>query len=89
MTHDESCPRKGKWYVSKDCREFSTDGTAMGAFIAHTFGTTDEDEIQRIGEERDKAERMALLTGVDEEQDDWDRCCYDPNCRCDPDECDC
>ena len=80
MEHSEDCPRSGKWYNSKECREFSTDGTAIGATIAHTFGTTDEEEIQRIGAQRDKAEREALLTGMDEEQDDWeeDEVAYHP-----------
>lgn len=72
MRHDEDCARSGKWYKAKECREFSTDGTAMGAVIAHTFGTTDEEEIQRIGDERDWSERRAALTGMKEEQADWE-----------------
>ena len=72
MRHDEDCARSGKWYKAKECREFSTDGTAMGAVIAHTFGTTDEEEIQRIGDERDWSERRAALTGMEEEQADWE-----------------
>jgi hypothetical protein len=72
VKHDEDCARSGKWYKAKECREFSTDGTAMGAVIAHTFGTTDEEEIQRIGDERDRSERRAALTGMEEEQADWE-----------------
>ena len=43
MKHDEDCVRSGKWYREKECREFSTDGTEMGALIAHQMGTTDEE----------------------------------------------
>jgi hypothetical protein len=72
MIHNEECPRSGKWYKFQECREFSTDGTSMGAFIAHSFGTTDEDEIVRIGEEEEREERQQALTGMDEEQADWE-----------------
>ena len=72
MIHDESCPRKGKWYVAKECREFSTDGTAMGAFTAHTMGTDDPAEIRRIGIEELRNMATRGLTGMDEEQADWE-----------------
>jgi hypothetical protein len=74
MLHDSKCPKSGKWYVSKECREFSTDGTGMGALIAHTFGTTDEAEIEEIGRQQNLRERQANLTGMTEEQADWESC---------------
>jgi hypothetical protein len=66
MIHDANCPRSGRWYVAKECREFSTDGTAMGALIAHTMGTTDEVEIGH------RPVVAPSLTGMTEEQADWD-----------------
>ena len=72
MDHNENCPRNGKWYRSRDCQIFSTDGTEMGAFIAHQFGTTDEEEIKRRQQEEDRNERRQLLTGMEEEQADWE-----------------
>lgn len=72
MKHDESCARSGKWYRAKECREFSTDGTALGATIAHHAGTMDEDEIQRQGEEHLREMATRGLTGMDAEQADWE-----------------
>jgi hypothetical protein len=73
VKHDESCPRSGRWYVKKECNAFSTDGTGMGALIAHSFGTTDEAEIMRRHASADVApERDNPLTGMAEEQADWD-----------------
>lgn len=67
ITHGAHCPKNGEWYVKRECREFSTDGTRIGADIAHTMGTMDEDEIVNTPIERDQE-----LTGMDEEQADWD-----------------
>lgn len=67
MEHNDSCERVGKWFKLAECREFSTDGTALGADIAHTMGTMDEDEIVNTPIERDQE-----LTGMDEEQAEWD-----------------
>lgn len=72
VKHDENCARSGKWYREKECREFSTDGTAMGALIAHQMGTTDEEEIKAtVAAENRNAGRQAL-TGMAEEQADWE-----------------
>ena len=66
--HDPWC----KWEEGGEpCRKFSTDGTRLGAQIAHTMGTTDE---QRILDEYDVSRRNAdrqRLTGMPEEQADW------------------
>jgi hypothetical protein len=70
MIHDEHCPRyPSGYYVYGACREFSTDGTRVGAEIAHAMGTTDEDEITMMALSGDKRYH---LTGVFEEQADWD-----------------
>jgi hypothetical protein len=69
VKHDEDCPRSGKWFKLKECQAFSTDGTVMGAVIAHQFGTTDDDKIIRM---EAQAKREATLTGMDEEQADWE-----------------
>lgn len=70
MKHTRDCPKAGRWFKLPECREFSTDGTRMGADIAHEFGTTDEEEIKRIGWARH--ERDIPLTGMEEEQADWE-----------------
>jgi hypothetical protein len=72
VKHDASCPRSGKWYVHKDCREFSTDGTALGADIAHLYGVADESLIEELQELERIRERDAALTGMEEEQADWE-----------------
>jgi hypothetical protein len=72
VRHDEDCPRSGKWYKSRECQLFSTDGTALGAMIAHQMGTMDEEEIkERVAEENSNAGKQAL-TGMEEEQADWE-----------------
>lgn len=55
-----------RWPKGFPCLRFSTDGTLAGAEIAHTMGTTSEEEIIRRGFEREP------LTGMDEEQADWE-----------------
>lgn len=63
MDHDNWC----RWPDGRPCRKFSTDGTRLGADIAHTMGTTSELEII----ERE-ANRKPELTGMDAEQADWE-----------------
>jgi hypothetical protein len=63
--HDGNCA----WPNGEPCRKFSTDGTRLGAEIAHTMGTTDEEEIIRRETERIRSEE---LTGMPEEQAEWD-----------------
>lgn len=69
MKHDQNCERRNGYYVKAECRTYSTDGTRLGAEIAHTMGTTSEEEIiqRAIAEERD-----IPLTGMPEEQADWE-----------------
>lgn len=64
-THGEHCIRP----YSRECLEFSTDGTRLGAEIAHTMGTTDEEEIIQMGLSGDK---RFHLTGMLDEQADWE-----------------
>lgn len=72
VKHDESCARSGKWYREKECREFSTDGTSMGALIAHQMGTTDEEEIKEMVAAENRNAARQGLTGMAEEQADWE-----------------
>ena len=55
-----------------ECLLFSTDGTRLGADIAHQFGTINEQEIidtESIGTTADNAKH---LTGMDAEQAEWE-----------------
>lgn len=72
MKHGDQCERSGKWYRRRECREFSTDGTAMGAAIAHLYGTDDGDTIEMIQEAECKWEQQKNLTGMEEEQAEWE-----------------
>jgi hypothetical protein len=54
------------------CREFSTDGTSLGAEIAHSMGTDSEAEIIRQGWIAEDFNRQPDLTGMTEEQADWE-----------------
>ena len=72
MIHDEKCERSGKWYKLQECREFSTDGTVMGALIAHQMGTTSESEIQALVAAENRNAARQSLTGMEEEQADWE-----------------
>ena len=72
MIHNELCPKVNGWYVSRECQEFSTDGSRMGAHIAHTMGTRSERAIIADAIEEDYRRRQAALTGMDEEQADWE-----------------
>lgn len=56
-----------KWPHGYPCREFSTDGTATGALIAHSLGTTSEEEIIRMYDREN-----AFVSDIASEQDDWD-----------------
>lgn len=65
----------GPWCEHRDsaaCRAFSTDGTRLGSVIAHEFGTTNEEEIIRRGTEELLAGGKRSLTGMDEEQAEWE-----------------
>lgn len=73
MKHGRDCPRP----YGSECRKFSTDGTLLGADIAHTFGTTDEDEIADMDEYGSPDPGLLKahtrrLTGMDEEQAEWE-----------------
>jgi hypothetical protein len=72
VTHDGSCVRTGKWYKEKACNQFSPDGTLVGAMIAHLYGTDDEEEIVQIQDVERIREGDENLTGMDEEQADWE-----------------
>jgi hypothetical protein len=66
--HGPYCPEP----YTGECLRFSTDGSRLGADIAHTFGTTNEQEIietESIGTVADNARH---LTGMDEEQAEWE-----------------
>ncbi len=54
-----------RWPAGDPCREFSTDGTRLGAHIAHTMGTANEAEIARMW-------KSGFESDVDAEQADWD-----------------
>lgn len=60
--HDPGC----KWPKGRPCTKFSTDGTLLGAEIAHTMGTTDERKIA------EGAVTKSYLSGMEEEQADWE-----------------
>lgn len=62
MKHAADCP----WPRGDPCREFSTDGTWLGAHIAHSMGTTSEKDIAKLNPPN------GILTGMPEEQADWD-----------------
>jgi len=56
-----------RWPHGYPCREFSTDGTYLGAEIAHSMGTTSEAEIIRS-----YYTENAFVSDVVAEQADWD-----------------
>jgi hypothetical protein len=67
--HDSSC----RWAEGGlPCRRFSTDGTLLGAQIAHTMGTTDEEEILEFAREEEHERVERSLTGMSAEQADWE-----------------
>lgn len=50
----------------------STDGTWLGAEIAALYGTDDDDEIREIQRQQYEDEKQSHLTGMTEEQADWE-----------------
>lgn len=66
--HDPGCG----WPEGRPCLRFSTDGTLMGAQIAHTMGTDDEEAIRAEAENDARNAAKQGLTGMDEEQADWE-----------------
>ena len=72
MRHDKDCPKSGKWYSSAECRRYSTDGTALGAHIAHTMGTSSEQDIIDSAWEDPRQAAIDSLTGMDAEQAEWE-----------------
>jgi hypothetical protein len=72
--HDPNCGWEKGGYP---CRKWSTDGTRLGADIAHTMRTADETEIaagdqDRLDEGIGIGAARRALTGMAEEQADWD-----------------
>ena len=61
--HDPGC---GWANGGAPCLQFSTDGTLLGAEIAHSMGTTSEVEITLMGRE------SAFFSDVEAEQAEWD-----------------
>jgi len=59
--HDSWC----RWPDGPPCRSFSTDGTRLGADIAHTMGTTSEEEITA-------SSHIPFSSDIQAEQADWD-----------------
>lgn len=67
--HDPSC----RWHDGgAPCRRFSTDGTRLGAQIARTMGTTDELAIAATARVDANNASQIPLTGMTEEQADWE-----------------
>lgn len=62
LEHDPSC----RYPVGPPCRRFSTDGTRLGAAIAHTMGTTSEEEII------DNGTGLPFESDIEAEQRDWE-----------------
>jgi len=58
-----------RWPSGPPCREFSTDGTLLGAEIAHAMGTTSDAQIALMGRQEAQS---AFVSDVEEEQADWD-----------------
>jgi hypothetical protein len=65
--HDPECT----WPLGEPCRKFSTDGTHLGAEIAHTMGTTSEALIA-AGMAPNNDGPRPFVSYVDEEQAEWD-----------------
>lgn len=66
--HGQHCPTP----LRGDCLKFSTDGTRLGADIAHVMGTSSEDEIMSLAHEEYERKKRDALTGMSEEQADWE-----------------
>lgn len=79
--HDRRC----KWPEGRPCRKFSLDGTLLGAHIAHTMGAaTLEAQNAWVAQETERM-RQGSLTGMTEEQAEWEGRC--PSCYGTPDSC--
>jgi hypothetical protein len=65
--HDSWC----KWPAGPPCRSFSTDGTRLGADIAHTMGTTSEALIAQ-GKAPNDDQPPVFISDVEAEQADWE-----------------
>jgi hypothetical protein len=63
--HSKDCG----WPSGQPCLAFSTDGTYLGAVIAHTMGTIDEREIAQA---YDRQSESAFFSDVEAEQADWE-----------------
>ncbi len=70
LGEEDDCAPECEWENGGEpCRKFSTDGTRLGAEIAHMMGTTSEVDIIRMGREK---QQSAFVSDVDAEQADWD-----------------
>jgi hypothetical protein len=68
--HDPECDWDNGGYP---CLQFSTDGTTLGAEIAHSMGTTSEREILAMrGGNPGIDITYGEMTGMPEEQADWE-----------------
>jgi hypothetical protein len=67
MLHDPKCT----WPLGQPCIKFSTDGTRLGAEIAHTMGTTSEVIIAQGKAPNDDGPEP-FVSDVDAEQADWE-----------------
>lgn len=76
---EPECDSSCRWPKGEPCRKFSTDGTRLGAQIAHTMGTTDEQEIIRMSEEESRDAASRSLTGVPIEQREFEG--HGPDCE--------
>jgi hypothetical protein len=66
--HDPDCT----WPRGKPCLRFSTDGTLMGAEIAHTMGTTSEVVIAQGKAPNDDTPLPPFTSDIEAEQADWE-----------------
>lgn len=71
MTAEEHHDPKCTWPRGKPCLRFSTDGTRMGAEIAHTMGTTSEVLIAQ-GKAPNDDYPPPFASDVAAEQADWE-----------------
>lgn len=59
------------WPLGQPCLKFSTDGTRLGAEIAHSMGTTSEVLIAQ-GKAPNDDDPPPFVSDVDDEQADWE-----------------
>lgn len=60
------CSEDCRWPFGQGCLSFSTDGTRLGAQIAHSMGTTDERAIVDMA-------KGEFFTDIAAEQADWEQ----------------